>query len=116
MTAKKHRSKVIKKTLLILCQYQTDLLIKKVLFQYLVQEVSQDYKVDIQFQSAAVLAFQEVAEAFLVLLFEDTNLTVMYSKHIIIQPKDMVLALHLYGDHNAHPIHTSTFTCSLPIC
>ena len=43
-------------------------------FQRLVREIAQDYKTDLRFQSSAVLALQEAAEAYLVGLFEDTNL------------------------------------------
>jgi hypothetical protein len=39
-----------------------------------VREIAQDYKTDLRFQSSAVLALQEAAEAYLVGLFEDTNL------------------------------------------
>ncbi|KAJ7792786.1 putative histone H3.3 variant [Mycena olivaceomarginata] len=74
------------------------LLIRKVPFQRLVREVAQDYKVDLRFQSAAVLALQEAAETFLVKLFEDTNLAALHGKHVTIQPKDMVLALRIRGD------------------
>jgi histone H3/H4 len=50
------------------------LLIRKLPFQRLVREIAQDYKTDLRFQSSAVLALQEAAEAYLVGLFEDTNL------------------------------------------
>ncbi|KAJ7804818.1 putative HHT1-histone H3 [Mycena olivaceomarginata] len=59
-------------------------------------QVAQDYKVDLRFQSAAVLALQEAAEN--VKLFEDTNLAALHGKHVTIQPKDMVLALRIRGD------------------
>lgn len=52
------------------------LLIRKLPFQRLVREIAQDYKTDLRFQSSAVLALQEAAEAYLVGLFEDTNLCV----------------------------------------
>ncbi|KAJ7694700.1 histone H3.1t [Mycena olivaceomarginata] len=99
MTAMKHGSQGVKKphrfrpgtVALRQCrQYQrtTHLLIRK---------VAQDYKVDIWFQSA-VLALQEVAEALLVKLFEDTNLAALHGKRITIQAKDMALAIRLHGD------------------
>jgi hypothetical protein len=43
-------------------------------FQRLVREIAQDFKTDLRFQSSAVMALQESAEAYLVSLFEDTNL------------------------------------------
>merc|ERR1719296_317628 len=55
-------------------QKSTDLLIRKLPFQRLVREIAQDFKTDLRFQGSAVLALQEAAEAYLVGLFEDTNL------------------------------------------
>ncbi|PAV86897.1 hypothetical protein WR25_21642 [Diploscapter pachys] len=55
-------------------QKSTELLLRKLPFQRLVREIAQDFKTDLRFQSSAVLALQEAAEAYLVGLFEDTNL------------------------------------------
>ena len=55
-------------------QKSTELLIRKLPFQRLVREIAQDFKTDLRFQGSAVLALQEAAEAYLVGLFEDTNL------------------------------------------
>jgi len=57
-------------------QKSTELLIRKLPFQPLVREIAQDFKTDLRFQSSAVLALklQEASEAYLVGLFEDTNL------------------------------------------
>ncbi|XP_044451013.1 histone H3.3-like [Triticum aestivum] len=52
-------------------QKSTELLIRKLPFQRLVREIAQDFKTDLRFQSHAVLALQEAAEAYLVGLFED---------------------------------------------
>ena len=38
---------------------------------------------------AAVTALQEVEEAYLVLLFEDTNLCAIHAKHVTIMSKDI---------------------------
>jgi len=51
-------------------QKSTELLIRKLPFQRLVREIAQDFKTDLRFQSSAVLALQEAAEAYLVGLFE----------------------------------------------
>jgi histone H3 len=67
-------------------------LIHKVPFQHLVQEVAQDFKSDCHFQSMAVLALQEASEAYLIGLFEDTNLCAIHAKRVTIMPKDMMLA------------------------
>jgi histone H3 len=40
----------------------------------------------------AVLALQEVSEAYLVGLFEDTNLCTIHAKHVTIMPRDIKLA------------------------
>jgi histone H3 len=62
-------------------------------FQCLVREIAQDFKSDCHFQSTAVLALQEASEAYLIGLFEDTNLCAIHAKRITIMPKDMMLAL-----------------------
>ena len=36
------------------------------------------------------MALQEAAEAYLVSLFEDTNLAAIHAKRVTIQPKDLV--------------------------
>ncbi|KAM2957875.1 hypothetical protein FF2_024797 [Malus domestica] len=51
-------------------QKSTELLIRKLPFQRLVCEITQDFKIDLRFQSHAVLALQEAAEAYLVALQE----------------------------------------------
>ena len=72
------------------------------------REVAQGIKSDVRFQSHAVLALQEASEAFLVGLFEDTNLcaihvrsvllrvwwklTCLQAKRVTIMPKDIQLA------------------------
>ncbi|XP_020255263.1 histone H3.3-like [Asparagus officinalis] len=50
--------------------------------QRLVREIAQDFKTDLRFQSHAVLALQEAAEAYLVGLFEDTNLCAIHAKRV----------------------------------
>jgi len=44
------------------------------IIQRLVREIAQDFKSDLRFQSSAIGALQESVEAYLVSLFEDTNL------------------------------------------
>lgn len=79
-------------------QKSTELLIRKLPFQRLVREISQEYKSDLRFQSQAVLALQEASEAFLVGLFEDTNLCAFHAKRVTIMPKDMQLAMRIRGN------------------
>ncbi|KAI5432215.1 hypothetical protein KIW84_036096, partial [Lathyrus oleraceus] len=54
-------------------QKSTELLIRKLPFQRLVREIAQDFKTDLRFQSSAVSALQEAAEAYLVGLYLQTN-------------------------------------------
>jgi histone H3 len=79
-------------------QKSTDLLIRKLPFQRLVREIAQDYKTDLRFQSTAILALQEAAEAYLVGLFEDTNLCAIHAKRVTIMPKDIQLARRIRGE------------------
>jgi histone H3 len=73
-------------------QKSTELLMRKLPFQRLVREVMQDFKSDFRFQSHALLAMQEAAEAYLVKLFEDANLAAIHAKRVTIMPKDIQLA------------------------
>jgi len=79
-------------------QKSTELLIRKIPFQRLVKEIAQEHRADLRFQTAAVLALQEAAEAYLVTLFEDTNLCALHAKRITIMPKDMQLARRIRGE------------------
>ena len=79
-------------------QKTTALLIRKLPFQRLVREITQDYKTDLRFQSAVVLCLQEAAEAYLVGLFEDTNLCTIHAKRVTIMPKDIQLARQIRGE------------------
>ena len=79
-------------------QKSTELLIRKLPFQRLVREIAQDFKTDLRFQSAAVGALQEAAEAYLVGLFEDTNLCAIHAKRVTIMPKDIQLARRIRGE------------------
>jgi histone H3 len=51
-------------------QKSTDLLIKKLPFQRLVKEISEDYRHGLRFQSSAMEALQEASEAMLVTMLE----------------------------------------------
>ena len=88
-------------------QYQksTELLIRKLPFQRLVREIASDSGViksplcgKVRFQSAAVMALQEAAEAYLVGLFEDTNLCAIHARRVTIMPKDIQLARRIHGE------------------
>ena len=79
-------------------QKTTELLIRKMPFQRLVREIAQEFKTDLRFQSSSVMALQEASEAYLVGLFEDSNLCAIHAKRVTIMPKDMQLAKRIRGD------------------
>ncbi|XP_065078901.1 histone H3-like [Ochlerotatus camptorhynchus] len=79
-------------------QKSTELLIRKLPFQRLVREIAQDFKTDLRFQSSAVMALQEASEAYLVGLFEDTNLCAIHAKRVTIMPKEIQLARRFRGE------------------
>jgi histone H3 len=79
-------------------QKSTELLIRKLPFQRLVKEIALKRNVDLRFQSAAIIALQESAEAYLVGLFEDTNLCAIHAKRTTIMAKDMLLARRIRGE------------------
>ena len=88
-------------------QYQksTELLIRMLPFQRLVREIASDSEViklplcgKVRFQSAAIMALQEAAEAYLIGLFEDSNLCAIHAKRVTIMPKDIQLARRICGE------------------
>jgi histone H3 len=79
-------------------QKSAELLIRKLPFQRVVREIAQDFMTDLRFQSDAIKALQEAAEAYMVGLFEDTNLCAIHAKRITIQPKDIQLARRIRGE------------------
>ena len=81
-------------------QKSTELLIRKLPFQRLVREIASEYRNELRFQSSAVLALQEASEAYMVGLFEDTNLCAIHAKRVTIMPKDMQLARRIRGERS----------------
>ena len=86
-------------------QKSMELLIRKLPFQRLVREISCDKKViasplcgKVRFQSLAIKVLQEASEAYLVGLFEDTNLCAIHAKRVTIMPKDIQLARRICGE------------------
>ena len=64
----------------------------------LVQEIAQDFRTDLRFEGAALLALQEAAEAYLIALLEDSNLLAIHAKRVTIMPKDIQLAWRIRGE------------------
>jgi len=60
---------------------------------------------NIRFQSSAIQALQEAAEAYLVDLFQDTNLCAIHAKRVTIQVKDMALARRLRGERQYYHLY-----------
>ena len=81
-------------------QKSTELLMRKLPFQRLVREIAENFKPDLRFQSTAILALQEAAEAYLTGLFEDANLCAIHAKRVTIMPRDFLLARRIRGEIN----------------
>lgn len=79
-------------------QKTTELLIRTAPFQRLVKEVSQKFKADFRYQASALQALQEATEAYIIGLFEDTNLCAIHARRVTIMPRDIQLALRIRGD------------------
>ncbi|RSH79750.1 centromeric DNA-binding histone H3-like protein cse4 [Apiotrichum porosum] len=100
---KKHRYRPGTRALQEIRRYQksTDLLIAKLPFSRVVREVALNLSSinagELRWQSSAILALQEAAEAFLVHLFEDSNLCAVHAKRVTLMTKDMQLARRLRG-------------------
>ncbi|KAI1812855.1 histone H3-like centromeric protein cse-4 [Poronia punctata] len=81
-------------------QSSTDLLIRKLPFSRVVREIALSIRPKdegMRWQSQAIAALQEAAEAFLVHLFEDTNLCAIHAKRVTIMQKDIQLARRIRG-------------------
>ncbi|KAM4528371.1 histone H3-like centromeric protein A [Odontesthes bonariensis] len=82
-------------------QKSTDLLIRKGPFARLVREVCQTFSREaLRWQVYALMAMQEAAEAFLVLLFSDANLCAIHAKRVTVFPRDIQLARRIRGVDN----------------
>ncbi len=79
-------------------QSSVDLLVPKLPFQRLVREIAQEFNPELRFKSETIEALQEATEAYLVSLFEDTNLCAIHAKRVTIMPKDIQLARRLRGE------------------
>ena len=81
-------------------QKSLDLLLPRAPFQRLVRNIVNDMDHELRFQSQALQALQEATEAYVVGLFEDTNLCAIHAKRQTVMKKDMVLARRIRGDRN----------------
>nr|XP_054754691.1 uncharacterized protein LOC129260752 [Lytechinus pictus] len=80
-------------------QKTTHLLLRKLPFARVVKEICQilNPSSELRWQAAGIMALQEAAEAFLVHLFEDSNLCAIHAKRVTVMPKDMQLARRIRG-------------------
>ena len=79
-------------------QKTTDMLLPRASFQRLVRSITMDMDHSLRFQSQALHALQEASEAYIVGLFEDTNLCAIHAKRMTVMKKDMDLARRIRGD------------------
>lgn len=82
-------------------QRSADLLIPKAPFVRLVKEISRDFgdvNVEYRFEASAIEALQEISEAYLVGLFEDSALAMTHAKRLTLKPQDMRLVQVLRGE------------------
>ena len=78
-------------------QKSTELLIRKITFQRLVREVCRTLNPELRFQSLALQALQEAAEAYLVNMFDQCNDICLHSKRVTLQVKDIMLWKRLHN-------------------
>jgi histone H3 len=83
-------------------QKSSELLIRKAPFARLIREIAEELGAKenkvYRFQSTAVLALQEASEAYMIGLFEDTNLCAIHARRVTIMPKDIQLARRIRGE------------------
>lgn len=96
---KKHRFKPGTVALREIRKYQrsTELLTRKAPFRRLVRQIqriegSSDFSEGVNNGKGALEVLQEAAEAYLVALFEDSNLCAIHGKRITVKPIDMQLS------------------------
>jgi histone H3 len=100
---KKRRYRPGTRALMEIRKYQksTDLLIRKLPFSRLVRSIAQDCFARpgevFRWQSTAVLALQQAAEAYLTGMFEDANECAIHAKRVTLMPKDLYLARRIRG-------------------
>ena len=99
---RKNRMKPGTVTLREIKKYQrtVNMLLPRASFQRLVRTITMEMDHQLRFQSQALQALQEASEAYIVGLFEDTNLCAIHAKRVTVQKKDMDLARRIRGDRN----------------
>lgn len=95
---KKKRFRPGTKALREIKRYQktTDLVMPRAPFKRLVRAIAEPLG-HFRFQSSAISALQEAAEAYLVGIFEDAQACAIHANRITIQPKDLALTRRIRG-------------------
>ena len=70
----------------------------KLLFVRWLWEIAQDFRTGLHFQAPALLTLQEAIKAYMVGLFEDSNLCNVHTKCVNIIPKDIQLPHRIGGN------------------
>ena len=81
-------------------QRSAELLMRRAPFDHLVKRIVQDMQhggLVFRVLPMVATALQEAAEAYLVLLFEDTNLCAIHARRVTIMPKDIQLVRRIHG-------------------
>ncbi len=78
-------------------QKSTALLIRKLPFGRLVCEIIQKISMELRVTLDALESLQEAAEAYLVCMFEDSNLCAIHAKRVMVMLKDFALAQQLHS-------------------
>ena len=100
--ARRYRPGTVALREIVRYQKSTELLIRKIPFQRLLREISQQVCLEkgisnVKYQSTAILAVQEAAEDFLVRMFSQVNDIAICGKLVTIQHKHVQLWKRLFG-------------------
>jgi histone H3 len=86
-------------------QKETRTLMQRLPFQRLVRDIASNHDSELRFQASALLALQEATEAYVIGLFEDTQLCSLHAKRITVMAKDLHLARRIRGETLRHEYH-----------
>jgi histone H3/H4 len=81
-------------------QKSTDLQLRRLPFQRLVRDIAHSCRGNLRFQTPAILALQEAAEAYLTELFHEANICALHAKRVTILKSDMKLVKRLRGERS----------------
>jgi histone H3 len=84
-------------------QKSTENLVRKLPFQRLVRHLVNEHcnGMSVRMQTAALYVLQQAFEAYVISLFEDSNLCAIHSKRVTVMPKDLQLAKRIRGADRA---------------